>query len=247
MTNNITVWLPAAAGLQLGSNELHIWQTSLDLDSTVRERLSAVLSSAEQERAARFAFAKDRNRFTVARAILRQLLGGYLREPPQDVVLDSLPDGKPILTATARIPSLRFNLSHSHEFALFAFCLNHELGIDIEKIRPQVAFEGIETRYFSTQERADLEALPLDLRPEGFFLCWTRKEAYVKAAGKGLKVPLESFSVSLTPGKAAVLQSSDEERWSLYSLDPAAGFVGALAAEGRGHRLQFWEWSESNR
>jgi 4'-phosphopantetheinyl transferase len=142
---------------------------------------------------------------------------------------------------------LRFNLSHSHQFAFFAFCLDHELGIDIEKIKPEVAFEGIENHYFSPKERAELETLPRDLRPEGFFLCWTRKEAYVKATGEGLKVPLESFSVSLTPGNPAVLQSSDEQRWSLYSLHPTAGFVGALTVEGHGHRLRFWDWSESNR
>jgi 4'-phosphopantetheinyl transferase len=246
MTENSS-WLPAAAGLPLDSNEVHIWRASLDVDSTVRDRLCAVLSAAEQERAARFAFARDRDRYAVARAILRQLLGGYLRERPQDVVFETLPDGKPIVAATGRIPGVRFNISHSHQFALFAFCLEYELGIDIEKIKPEVAFEGIENHYFSPKERAELKTLPRDLRPEGFFLCWTRKEAYVKARGEGLKVPLESFSVSLTPGNPAVLQSSDEQRWSLYSLDPTAGFVGALAAEGRGHRLQFWDWSGSNR
>jgi 4'-phosphopantetheinyl transferase len=245
MTQN-TSWLPAAAGIQLGSNEVHIWRASLDVNPALRDRLSAVLSAAEQERAARFAFARDRNRFAVARAILRQLLGEYLGEPPQDVALEMLPHGKLILAATARIPSLRFNLSHSHEFALFAFCLDHEVGIDIEKISPRVALEGIESRYFSPKEHVELETLPQDLRPQGFFLCWTRKEAYVKARGEGLKVPLESFSVSLTPGKPAVLRSSDEERWSLYSLDPMAGFVGALVAEGRGHRLHLWDWRESN-
>lgn len=246
MTEN-TIWLPAVAGPQLGSNEVHVWRAYLDVDSAAQERLSVLLSSAEQERAARFAFARDRNRFAVARAILRRLLGGYLREPPQDVVLENLAYGKPIVAATSRIPSLRFNLSHSHQFALFAFCLEHEVGIDIEKIRPQVAFEGIENRYFSPDERAELEILPHDLRPEGFFLCWTRKEAYVKARGEGLKVPLESFSVSLTPGKPAVLRSSDEQRWSLYSLVPATGFVAAFVIEGCGHRLQLWEWNEANR
>ena len=246
MTEN-TLWLPAAAGPQLGSNKVDVWRASLDVDSAVREHLSGFLSAAEQERVARFAFARDRNRFAVARAILRQLLGGYLGEPPQDVVLETLAHGKPILALTAGIPNLHFNVSHSHEFALFAFCLEHELGIDIEKIRPQVAFEGIESRYFSPQERAELETLPLDLRPEGFFLCWTRKEAYVKARGEGLKVPLGSFSVSLTPDNPAVLESSDKERWTLHSLHPETGFVGALAVEGRGHRLQFWEWSETNR
>ena len=244
MTEN-TIWLPAAAGLPLGSDEVHVWRACLDVDPIVRERLSTVLSSSEQERAARFAFARDRNRFIVARAILRQLLGGYLRESPQHVVLETLPYGKPVLAATSRISSLRFNLSHSHQVALFAFCLEHEVGIDIEKVRPQVAFEGIESRYFSPDERAELEMLPQDLRPEAFFLCWTRKEAYVKATGEGLKAPLETFNVSLTPGKPAILQSSDEERWSLHSLDPTVGFVAALVVEGHGHRLQLWECDDA--
>jgi 4'-phosphopantetheinyl transferase len=242
MTEN-TIWLPAAAGLQLGSNEVHVWRASLDVDSAVQERLSVLLSRAERERAARFAFTRDRNRFIVARAILRQLLGGYLREPSQGVVLETLAHGKPILAATSRIPGLRFNLSHSHRFALFAFCLQREVGIDLEEIKPQVVFEGIESRYFSPDERAELETLHPDLRPEGFFLCWTRKEAYLKATGEGLKVPLESFSVSLTPGKPAVLRSSDEQRWSVYSIPPPTGFAAALVAEGRGHQLRLWEWT----
>ena len=157
---------------------------------------------------------------------------------PQDVALETLPHGKPILAATSGIPSLRFNLSHSHQFALFSFCLERAVGIDIEKIRPQVAFEASKPATFLPTNAPNLKTLP-DLRPEGFFLCWTRKEAYVKARGDGLKVPLESFSVSLTPGKPAVLRSSDEQRWSVYSLVPTPGFAAALVAEGREHQLQF--------
>jgi 4'-phosphopantetheinyl transferase len=240
-------WFPATAGVQLSTKDVHVWRASLDVNADVRERLSSLLSPGEQERAARFAFTKDRNRFTVARAIIRQLLAGYLSELPQNVLLETRAHGKPTISTAASIPSLRFNLSHSHGLALFVFCLEHEVGIDIEKIRPEVAFEGIESRYFSPMEREELETLPIDVRPEGFFLCWTRKEAYVKAKGEGLQIPLESFNVSLTPGKPAVLQSSDKERWSLHSLHPETGYVGALVVEGRGHRLRFWEWSESNR
>jgi 4'-phosphopantetheinyl transferase len=245
LTENAT-WSPATAGIPLGSNEVHMWRAFLDVPSDVRERLSAFLSPDELGRAARFKFARDRDRFAVARGILRQLLGGYLGERPQNVLFETLPHGKPTLTAAVKIPSLRFNLSHSHEFGLFAFCFEHEVGIDLEKIRPEVAYEGIEKHYFSPTERTALEALPPELRPEGFFLCWTRKEAYVKAHGKGLHIPLESFDVSLRPDQPAVLNSSDMERWSLYSLRPETGFVGALVAEGHGHRLQFWEWRGSN-
>jgi 4'-phosphopantetheinyl transferase len=246
MTENDS-WFPATAGVQLSTKDVHVWRASLDVDADVRERLSSILSAAERERGARFAFTRERNRFVVARAILRQLLAGYLSELPQNLLLETLAHGKPTISAAASIPTLRFNLSHSHGLALFAFCFEHEVGIDIEKIRPEVAFEGIESRYFSPMEREELETLPMDVRPEGFFLCWTRKEAYVKAKGAGLQIPLESFDVSLTPGKPAVLQSSDKDRWSLHSLYPETGYVGALVVEGRGHRLRLWEWSESNR
>jgi 4'-phosphopantetheinyl transferase len=193
-----TFWPAATPGIQLSSNEVHIWRARPDLDSPVPDFHSTFLSNAEQERAARFVFAKDRDHFTVARIILRQLLAGYLGELPQEVIIEILQHGKPTLTGAAKIPSLRFNLSHSHGLALFAFCLEHEVGVDLEKIRPEVALEGIENN-FSQRERKELAALPLALRPEGFFLAWTRKEAYVKAHGEGLQTSLEGFDVSLTP------------------------------------------------
>jgi len=240
------IWSVASAGLQLSSNEVHIWRAFLDVDSTVRERFSTFLSRGEQERAARFAFAKDRDRFAMARAILRQLLGGYLSKPPQDVLFETYAHGKPKLSAAPGISSLKFNLSHSKELALFAFCYEHEVGIDVEKIRPEVASEGIENHYFSAKERMELDALAPRLRAKGFFLCWTRKEAYVKARGEGLHVPLDSFDVSLSPEEPPVLSSADRDRWSLYSVRPGEGFVGALVAEGHQHCLRYWEWSESN-
>ena len=166
MTEN-AIWSPAPAGMQLGSNEVHIWRARLDVDASVREQLSDVLSPVENERITRFAFARDRNRVAVARAILRHLLGGYLGELLHDVLFETRANGKPTLAATARIPSLRFNLSHSDGFALFAFCFEHEVGIDIEKVRPEVSLEGIENRYFFSQGAL---TLPSELRAEGFFL-----------------------------------------------------------------------------
>ena len=243
MTEN-NFWPAATPGIQLSSNEVHIWRSRLDLDSPIPDYHSTFLSNAEQERAASFVFAKDRDHFTVARIILRQLLGGYLGEPPQEVIIEILKHGKPTLTGT-KIPSLRFNLSHSHGLALFAFCLAHEVGVDLEKIRPEVALEGIETN-FSQREREELAALPLALRPKGFFLAWTRKEAYVKAHGEGLQTSLTGFDVSLTLDKPAELNSSDKEHWSLYSLHPGKGFVGALVVEGKEQRLRFCEWQKSS-
>lgn len=235
-----TSWPPGIPGIQLRANEVHIWKARLDLG--IPSHHSAFLSNPEQERAARFRFAKDRDHFMLARVILRQLLGGYLGEPAQNVVIEILKHGKPTLTTSAKLSSLRFNLSHSHGLALFAFCLEHEVGVDLEKIRPAAALEGIENNFFSPRERKELASLPLALRTEGFFLGWTRKEAYVKAQGEGLQTSLESFDVSLNPDKPAELNSSDNEKWSLYSLHPGKEFVGALVVEGQGHRLRFLEF-----
>src|ERR1700680_2545522 len=183
--------------VRLNADEVHVWQATLDADPATVERFFGYLSPIERDRAARFLSSRDGNRFTVCRGILRELLGGYLRRPALDICLEVGPRGKPALHADAETPDLRFNLSNSQGFALYAFALRREVGIDIEKIRPEVAFQGIEDRYFSPRERQELRDLPEKLRAEGFFLCWTRKEAYAKARGDGLYLPLDSFDVSL--------------------------------------------------
>jgi 4'-phosphopantetheinyl transferase len=233
---------PQAAGpFQLTKQEVHIWQAKLDVDSVVVERRSSYLSADEKQRAGRFVVATAGVRFTVARGILRELLGGYLGRSPGDIRLETGPRGKPAVVAGAGAPDLRFNLSHSHGFALYAFALERELGIDVEKIRPEVVLEGIEKNYLSARELQELRALPDELRPEGFFLCWTRKEAYIKARGEGLHIPLNSFDVSLTPGQPAILNSTDQVRWSIHSLQSEPCFVGALVVEAYGGALQLRE------
>jgi 4'-phosphopantetheinyl transferase len=230
----------AIGDIPLNADEVHVWRASLDADPATVERLLGYLSPVEKDRAARFLSPRDGNRFTVCRGILRELLGGYLHRPAGDICLEVGQRGKPVLHADAGMPDLRFNLSNSQGVALYAFALGREVGIDIEKVRPEVAFQGIEDRYFSPRERQELRDLPEKLRPEGFFLCWTRKEAYVKARGDGLYLPLDSFDVSLTPGEPAVLNSQDRDRWSMYSLPPPANFVGSLVVEGGEIPLKLW-------
>jgi 4'-phosphopantetheinyl transferase len=238
--NQNPTWSPAAPGRRLRTNEVHIWRAHLDLDSPIEDLQSAFLSSGERERAARFAFDKDRKQFILTRMILRQLLGGYLGESPSKVLIEILKYGKPALPAAAKIPSLRFNLSHSHGLALFAFSLEHEVGLDLEMIRPEVVLDGIENTYFTAREREELEALPSELRVQGFFHGWTRKEAYLKAIGKGLHSG-EGAEVSLTPDQVPLLHTADRQRWSLYSITPEPGYVGAVVAEGRDHLIKYWD------
>jgi 4'-phosphopantetheinyl transferase len=228
--------------LRLAEHEVHLWRARLDVDSDTVNRLSPYLASEENQRASRFRSAKDGTRFIVARGILRELAGAYLRRPPATICFVNGPFGKPALQQDPAVLDLRFNLAHSDEFAVYAFTLAREVGIDVERVRPEAVRQGIEKHHFSAREQHELRTLSDKLRPEGFFLCWTRKEAYVKARGEGLHLPLSSFDVSLTPGRPPVLNSGDQERWSMHSFYPAEDFVGALVVEGHGSQVEFWDW-----
>src|ERR1700686_1815040 len=231
-------WSRPAQVLTLRGNELHIWLACLDVDPQERTRLRSYLSADEVSRAARFVFPRDRDHFIVARGRLRELLGKYLRCSPNAVHFKTGRYGKPSLLDD-RDP-LRFNLSHSHGLALYGFCIGRELGIDTEKIRPGFAGEGIAERYFSATEQRDLAEVPKELRDTAFFLCWTGKEAYIKAHGDGLQIALDSFDVSLKPGEPDTLRCADSSRWSLRSFEPAPEFVAAIIAEGKFRSTRFW-------
>ena len=190
-------------------------------EPTILRSLEATLADEEKARAARFIFERDRDRFIAARGILRDLLGRYLRCAPQTIEFVYGPRGKPAVAGAAARPDICFNLSHSHGLAVVAIGREREVGIDVELIRPEFAGEEIAKRYFSAKEIAELSRLPAELRTEGFFLCWTRKEAYIKAKGDGLQIPLDSFDVSLSPGRPATLSSADESRWGIESFVPS--------------------------
>jgi 4'-phosphopantetheinyl transferase len=231
-------WSQPAEDLALAEDELHIWLAWLDVEPQERTRLYSYLSKDEVSRAERFVFPRDRDHFIVASGRLRELLGKYLHRPPNAVQFKTGRYGKPSLLDD-RDP-LRFNLSHSHGLALYGFCVRRELGIDTEKIRPEFAGEGIAERYFSTAEQRELAELPKELRDTAFFLCWTRKEAYIKAHGDGLQIPLDSFDVSLKPGEPETLRSADSGRWSMRSFTPAPEFVAAVIVEGELPPTRFW-------
>jgi 4'-phosphopantetheinyl transferase len=208
----------------------------------VLHQFEATLSTDEKARARRFFFRRDRNHFVGTRGILRELLGRYMSRSPEDLQFDYSALGKPSPRGEISNQSVQFNVSHSHGLALLAFARGRNLGVDVEFVRSGFASKEIADRYFSRQEVAELRTLSPSLQEEGFFLCWTRKEAYVKARGEGLHIPLESFQVSLTPGQPEKLDSPDSCRWRMWSLHPDPQFVGALVAEGQDLRLRQWGW-----
>ncbi|MDY7076351.1 MAG: 4'-phosphopantetheinyl transferase superfamily protein [Chloroflexota bacterium] len=240
-------WLHPPTNLTIANDKVHVWRASLDLAAVHIRELECTLASDERERAERFRFHKDRVRFIVAHGLLRAILGRYVGVEPSQLRFCYSSHGKPALAWEFEGGVIRFNLSHSHKLALYAVTCGREVGIDLEYIRADLAGEQIVRQFFSPREVADLQALPADMQTAAFFNCWTRKEAYIKARGEGLSLPLDQFAVSLAPGEPAVLlstagDSSEAARWSLQALYPGTGYVAALAVEGHSWRLESWQW-----
>ena len=237
------IWSAAPSKLELSADEVHVWRAALCPEPGVLRRLEATLTPDEISKAAQFSAPCDRHRLIAVRGILRELLAAYLNRLPAALELDCGHCGKPALPMDDSDLLIRLNLSLSRGLALYAFAHGREVGIDLELIQTVFCADEVAERFFSPRELAELRALPPESRSEGFFNCWTRKEAYVKACGGGLQIPLDSFDVSLTPGHPHELSSADSLRWSLRSFQPALGFVAAVVAEGRGWRLRHLEWT----
>jgi 4'-phosphopantetheinyl transferase len=235
-------WADSPRKVDLRGGEIHVWRARLECDEPRIRRFEATLSSDEISRAERFHFPQDRSAYVICRGIMRELLARYLGRSASEHEFCYGPWGKPFLRQDNPSRSIQFNISHSQGWALLAFGIGRNLGVDVEFVRADVAVDELAERYFSVQEIAELKALPPPMRAEGFFLCWTRKEAYIKARGEGLQISLDSFHVSLTPGMPECLQSLDSSRWNLRSLNPDSGYVGALAAEGHDWQLRCWDW-----
>jgi len=250
MTTNLErLWLPPLADLALSSDEIHVWRASLDLSASCVQNLQQTLAADELSKAEQFYLQKDREHFIVARGLLRAILSRYLDMEPGQLRFCYSDHGKPSLAPTPGQETFSFNVSHSHGLALYAMTRSREIGIDLERIRGDLDCEQIAARFFSPSENAVLRALPAKLKPQAFFNCWTRKEAYIKARGGGLSLPLDQFDVSLTPGEPSTLLNTtgdpqEATRWSLRALTPSPGYVAALAVEGHGWRLTCWQWPE---
>ena len=209
---------------------MHIWKVALDQPP---EDFRTLLSADERERASRFRVERGADRYAVGRGALRVLLSRYTGIPPEALVFQYNGFGKPELAGC----DISFNLSHSHEVALVAAARGRAVGVDIERIREQVMIERIAERFFAPAEARAIAALPRDRQAQAFFNCWTRKEAWIKARGEGLSIPLNSFDVTLAPGEPARLVATrpDEEeasRWTLRELDCGPEFAAALAIAG---------------
>jgi len=216
--------------------EISVIVTRQEVTAKAVHPLAALLSEAERQRASRFVFDRDRSRFIFARAWLRLLLAKQLGVEPESVEFEYGPYGKPALAGRFADTALYFNVSHCEDVAVYAFSRGREIGIDVEAVRELCDADELAARFFSRCENAAYLALDPRDRPLGFFNCWTRKEAFIKAVGDGLYFPLDSFDVSLTPGEPSKIlrvedRPGDECGWCIESFSPAPGFVAAVVTE----------------
>src|SRR5215469_4689665 len=174
------------SGISLNHEDIHVW--SARMPDRGLEELQRLLSVDELTRAQRFHFERDRRHFIGRRAILRIVLASYLENTPASVRFSYNEFGKPCLADSAHSNRLSFNLSHSGELIRIAVAIDRDVGIDIEVVDESVPIDSVARSFFCPREIATLEALPESLRRAEFFSCWTRKEAYVKARGKGLSL-----------------------------------------------------------
>lgn len=223
---------------------VHVWRLPIPrhLEPQSHERLAP----DEQRIAGRIRIDADRNRFTATRSALRVLLGRYLGVQPAEILFAFNEFGKPSLAAGRYSASLNFNVAHSGDYALLAFCASAQIGVDVEHIEERDA-EKVAKRILSKFEYGRFLSLPEAERKAAFFRAWTRKEAMVKAVGNGLSLPLDRFDVGLASSGAELVihevpPLGDASEWSLCSLAIDNGYAGALAVRTPDILVCQWDW-----
>jgi 4'-phosphopantetheinyl transferase len=236
----ITIWQPGSPFPDLEAGEVHVWRTSVHLGAQLTPVLSRKLSEDERMRATDYRRQSDRRVFVTGRAVLRLLLARYTGKRPEELVFRCNEHGKPALAGSA----IHFNVAHAGDWVVHAVA-REPVGIDIEAVTDMPKRELPVEELFSSLEREQLRELPARHGQAAFFQCWVRKEAYVKALGLGLSVPLDAFAVSLASAEPAPLLrpwSGDAlgASWRLTALELGSGYACAVAAPTG--RVRCWDW-----
>ena len=243
---NTTIWTAAPENFELAHGEVHVWCEDFALLQAVKNNQNLqILAPDEIEKSQRFRFEKDRQHYINARSWLRKIIGKYLQTSPGLLRFGYGEFGKPWLMNEEGNPHLlQFNLSHSEGVAICALAWEKAVGIDLEALRFENSYDNVAENFFSQRERLALQTVAPEFKQIAFFNCWTRKEAYLKARGDGLIFPLDEFDVSLNFEEAKLLSvhhfPEENQRWTLYHLNPKSNFVGALAVEGKPNKIQFF-------
>lgn len=241
-------WPPWPSASFVDAAALHVVRLWLpDWFAWAHDRLR-VLSADERARAERFYFEPVRQRFIACRLALRSCLARCLDCNPAELVFDYGPHGKPRLASVPHLGGLSFNVAHSADVALIAIGRHCELGVDVEAIPPTANWRGIAQRFLADSEWSQIQALPVELQSAGFYRAWTCKEAYLKATGRGMSLPLGRFAVCTDPRLPPRLVAThdnpgDAARFLVRVVNPAPGYAGAVMWEGATKEMSRWTWS----
>jgi 4'-phosphopantetheinyl transferase len=226
----------------LDVNVVHVWPVHLDSEAPIDIEWAEFISQDELARARRFKFPRDAYCFSASRALLRSVLATYAHCQPRDLIFGYTQKGKPFLTDDRH---LRFNISHGDTAVLIGVTLQREIGVDVERVRYDFNVDEIAQRFFSSAEREAFAKLPMSQKHRAFFECWTRKEAFVKATGEGLSLPLDQFDVSFRPGEPAQLLATrpdpqEATRWEFVTPNVGPAYAAAIITQTGSKPLTYW-------
>jgi 4'-phosphopantetheinyl transferase len=225
--------------MRIGDDEIHVWVVDIRATESQCAALRRWLDVRENERASHIPNLQTRRSFLVAHGVLRCLVARYVACEPGTIELATDAQGKPRLVFPV---GMQFNMSHSAEWAAFAFSSNCTVGVDLEKVRALPGLPDIICRVLCAEEAEELMLLPDCDRARGFFCCWTRKEAYSKAMGMGLLTGFDNFCVAADPDQPARMIHIGRDvaaaaGWAIDDLPMPPGYAGALAYPGSRRRL----------
>jgi 4'-phosphopantetheinyl transferase len=228
----------------LADSDIHVWCASLNVSPQDLSYYRSILSKDEVGRAMRFVFEKDRSHYIAGRGLLRVILGSYLDLEPAQLEFAYGPHGKPALNLRLTDKVFEFNLSHSKDRAFYAFNWNRRVGVDIEYLIPMADMDDFAEQFFTPRESAWINALSGKQKEDAFFKTWTCKEAFLKANGSGLAVPINQVEISLEIEETVELISIGDDKeqianWRLEMFNPFPGYQAALAVEGHAGQIVF--------
>jgi 4'-phosphopantetheinyl transferase len=221
-----------------------VWRAHLALPPGELPSISSCLDEEERQRAARFRFQRDGDRFLASRGLLRNILASYLNTPPGDIHFGYASQGKPFLPDHS---DLHFNLAHAADVLVVAVAAGRELGVDVEQVFSEAVMNDVSGAVLSDPERGAFGRLDPGERRDWFVRLWTRKEAYIKADGRGMSLPLDRIDVSTPAGRVRLYEDSPDNwllshRWGIRELTVASGYAAALATDGLDCRVAYFDW-----
>ena len=239
-------WPSPPADLSLSRDDVHVWCSSLNFPDISIGQMAQVLSADELKRAERFHFHENRNQFIAAHALLRKLLAKYMNIEAGRISFEYGRNGKPFLSEKCSYEKIRFNLSRSNGYAIFAFANDREIGVDIEYVKEFAYMDKVAEQVFSPKDNAVLRSFAKIEKKEAFFTFWSRKEAYLKAIGEGFSsasdtVDISSYTIDESISVYSKGNSGAISCWTIQDLTPLPGFIAAFAVEGAGAVYHCWQ------